>query len=993
MRRWFVFLVLLLSVVGLAFLKRPTIETSLFALIGEEEMKMHPEVLNRGSGEIQVLVSAASTAEAESTAEAFYQRVLALDQAEDCFQTIRFKLDAAVSQEVLDFYQTYSTGLLAPEDATLLAEGKTKQLCQQAIRHWYVTPGSLYTMNEDPFHLVERFVRSRPLVMSGWTAELNGYLSTTTPEGEHALLLSLALEERFAQHPDALMPIVAQLKRIATDVQRDAVKVSLSGVPLHTVEVAGKCKEEITWLSIFSVIIILVTAWMALKSWRIYPYGLFVLGIAGSVGAGMTLLCCDAIHLLAGVFATTLLGLTIDYAFHGFLATDARHVRKHLFYSWLTTEVSLLPLLFSGMPILEQSAIFMMSGLFAALVGVLLTVRSSEVTVAEVLGAGIGSRRWVRALPIVLFIALVPTLFLVHFGTDLKDFHSPSEELLAAEERFYTLTFPEAEKGNRGLLVIEGKTIEEALQREEALSLPATTSRISHFLPSLATRQARMADLENFYATEQARFLRALPMEHFPPLEAPQPWTYERLPKVFRENFFLSTEAGSTLIVIPNVERPEILGEGVSFYQPQQVMQATVDTFAANARHLLLLVGGVLLVVLLLLFKGRALKLALPSLLAVMVVFLLFGTGGRTLNLFHLLACFMLIGMSLDYTIFFASGDRRALRPVTCSFITSLAGFGALAFVSFMVVQSMGEVFAVGLTVAYVSAFLLFWGEQRKVVKETEVAASPLGLTVVLWIYRLLGKRALDVSGWVIAHCVWLTSPKVRRFTQSRKRLVLFVQSMVDKFVVMSQGRGQPSIEIEAHPETEAFLADVRQRKGVFLLSSHFGAVEVLPAILQHPDVRGSNGSEASAAIPLYAFMRIEQTAVFNRFYLSQMKQSSVHLRPVAGFGMAELFEAGTYFDEGGCILMAGDRALGTQTQQVTFLGREVAFPRGVYRFAKLLEHPIYLVVCYRVRRQVYRLAARAIAPDAQMVESFVDALEPFVKAHPEQWYHWEMLS
>lgn len=960
---------------------------------------MHPEVLTRGSREIQVVFVAKDVLATQMVAEAFYQSVLSIGQercnalvkktgeldATSPFETIRFKLDDKVSQDILNFYKTYSTGLLASDDKSLLLEGKTARLRQQALRHWHTSPTSLYALDEDPFHLLEHFVRSRPLMMSGWKAELNGFLSTTTVTGEYAILLSLSLKEHLATNPDALIPVVDALKAAVDQHRTESVEISISGVPLHTVEVAGKCKQEIFWLSLFSIVVILVTAWVALKSLRVYPYMLFVLLLSGAVGTGMTLLCCSSIHVLAGVFATTLLGLTIDYAFHGCLAMDKAHVRKHLFYSWLTTEVSLLPLLFSGMQILEQSAIFMMSGLLAALIGVCLTItpRVTIIDCKETISKPIC--RWVRWLPVFLFVALLPCLGFVTFGTNLKDFHAPSKELLVAEERFHTLTFPENKNESQGLLVIEGDSIEEALQREESLELPKSTSRVSYFLPSYRTRSAVYDDLVHLYHQEKSTFLKALPLETFPSLLEPQPWTMEKLPRVFRENFFIQQTSGGVLIVLPNVECPERLGEGITFYQPQQVMQSTINDFSQTARWLLFIVGSLLFVVLFCLFKHRAVKIALPSLLAVTVVFLLFGTGGRTLNLFHLLACFMLIGMSLDYTIFFASNAQKALRPVTCSFITSLAGFGALAFVSFMVVQSMGEVFAVGLTVAYLSAFLLFWGERSLQMKDTgsEVAASSFGLQAVLWIYRLFGKRALDFTGWMIANCVWFTSKKVRRFTQSRQRLMAFVQSMIDKFVVMSNGRGQPTIEIESHPETKAFVEDVTSGKGVFLLSSHFGVIEVLPAILK----------DCTKPIPLYAFMRMEQTAVFNRFYLSQMKRTSVFLRPVSGFGMAELFEAGTYLDEGGCILMAGDRALATQSQKVLLLGREVAFPRGVYRFAKLLEHPIYFVVCYRVRHHVYQLAARAIAPDERMVEAFVDALEPFVKAHPEQWYHWEMLS
>jgi lauroyl/myristoyl acyltransferase len=686
--------------------------------------------------------------------------------------------------------------------------------------------------------------------------------------------------------------------------------------------------------------------------------------------------------VLACVFATTLLGLTIDYAFHGLLAREARGVKKNLTLSWFTTELTLLPLLCSGMPILVQSALFMMTGLTAALIVVCFTLKpiATETTGEAPSRVMPPCVRYVRYLPALLFILLLPGLAFLHVGTDLQALHAPSERLLAAEKRFRDLTFPEQDPHASGLLVIEGETIEALLQREAALNLPPETTCLSHLLPPLNVRQATAHKLQALYTAEGANLAQSLGLDTLPRLPEPQPWTEANIPTLYRDNLLLRSAAGSYLTIIPNQPQPAHMPEGVIYAQPQQRMQHMLDDLCTLTQRLLGGIGLLLFVALGLIFKKRAWKIALPSLCAVLVVFLALGTGARTLNLFHLLACFMLIGMSLDYTIFFASGHRHALKPVTCSFITSLAGFGALALVSFMVIRSIGQVFAIGLTVAYLSAYLLFRGETppAPVPVKTEKAATALGMNLLLLAYRLLGKGFLDGLGWIIAQILWFTSANIRVFTGSRQRLMAFIQSMIDKFVVMSCGRGAPTIDIATDPDTQAFIADISSRKGVFLLTSHFGTMEVLPAL------------PTSASIPLHAFMLVEQTAIFNRFYFKHFKRPSVHIRPVTGFGMGELFEAGAYLDQGDAILMAGDRAFGT-SQTVTFLGRTVAFPKGVYRFAKLLEHPIYFVVCYRISRNRYRLEARAITPDDKMVEQFIAALEPFVKAHPEQWYHWEI--
>lgn len=974
MKRLTLLFLLFVALVGTFFLRRPTVETSLFALVGEGGIKMHSEVLTRGSGEIQILFLAPTMEQALPVAEAFEAQ---LDKAD--FKAVRFKLDDAASQQLLDFYRQNPTGILAPKQATLLQKGDYGKLRQQALRKWHTSLLPLYTIDQDPFCLLSGFITSRPLSLAGWQTALNGVLSTETENGV-ALLLALSLHPADAANPDALIPIVAQLKHLVEKTETPEVAISISGVPLHTVEVAGKCKREITALSCFSLAVILVVAWIALKSFRVYPYLLYILTLSGGVGALVTMVCCPSIHLLAGVFATTLLGLTIDYAFHGRLAHDRTAVTKNLVASWITTELSLLPLLFSGMPILVQSAIFMMSGLATALVGVLCSFNPTPVAV-ETASQTRTLPTWWRFAPLLLLIIVLPGLAFIRFGTDLQDFHAPSKTLLEAEKRFRDLTFPATDDETVGMLVIEGETIETVLERAEALALPDSAPRVSNFLPSLKTRQELFAPLQELYTREGAALAEHLGIAVPQAPTAPSPWRAEALPSLLLDNFFIQTTSGGYLSVIPNVPKPQTLPDGVHHYNPQRIMQQTVDRLSALTRTLLMVVGVMLFGVLVVTFKKRALAIALPSLLAVGVVFVCFGTRGGTINLFHLLACFMLIGMSLDYTIFLASGDRAALKPVTCSFLTSLAGFGALAAVSFMVVRSIGQVFAVGLTVSYLSAFLLFWGRPQASAEKapkTEVAATRFGMQLVVWLYRLFGKWAMDLAGSVVANTLWLTNAKIRRFTGSRKRLALFVQSMIDKFAVMSCGRGQPRVEIADDAQTQAFIEAVQSRQGVFLLSSHFGAMEVLPAA-------------ATSDIPLHAFMHIAQTAVFNQFYFEHFKRPSVHIHPVAGFGMGELFEAGAYLDNGDCILMAGDRAFGV-SQNVTFLGRTCAFPKGVYRFAKLLEHPIYFVVCYRVRRNVYRVEARAIQPNDRMIEQFIDALEPFVKAHPEQWYNWEIL-
>lgn len=143
--------------------------------------------------------------------------------------------------------------------------------------------------------------------------------------------------------------------------------------------------------------------------------------------------------------------------------------------------------------------------------------------------------------------------------------------------------------------------------------------------------------------------------------------------------------------------------------------------------------------------------------------------------------------------------------------------------------------------------------------------------------------------------------------------------------------------------------------------------------------------------------MKVDQTAVFNRFYarhcqarvsFSRDGRTPVVIHPVEeGLGVGSAIMAGELLDAGDCILMAGDRGYG-RTEEVRFLGKAVRFPVGVFRFAQVMEHPVFFVVCVKTG-QGYEIIARRAKADGTLMAQFAAFLEPLVRQYPEQWYNW----
>ncbi len=810
-------------------------------------------------------------------------------------------------------------GLASLDDVRLLetAEGRAR-LARNALKRYYASPvPPLFPVADDPFALADGFVRAQMTARANWNLR-DGQLVARGADGAETVVLPLRLRPEIAADADALIAFRAELDAAVAAVraQFPSVQVVACGVPLHTAVTAGNCKREINALSVFSFVFIVLLSVFAFRSVRWIPLLAASLAVAALAGTAALLALFSEIHLMTVVFGTTVMGLVIDYSFHWLLA-DARRadVTRNLVVSWLTTEISLVPLMVSSLPVLRQSAVFLGVGLAAALAYVVCgypTRRMEQAGLVHTEARRHGGFRWVARVGFCLVAVLeVVGLLRVRFGTDLTALYRPPTELAAAERRFAELSG--SSEADRGFLVFDRATI--------------------------------AANVDKLMAEQGERQKQKLGLSETPRPAPPGP------------------TADYALASVPRPAEP--LPTGVRFLQPRAVLGAVLARWTNETLVRLGFALALMLAALAVFCRRRALEMFVPSVCAMAAVAGLLGLLGEKANLFHLLACFLLAGMSVDYTVFLHNGGRAALKPALCSLLTSLAGFGALSFVSFPVVQGFGFVLGVGLPVGFAVALatirlpspLTSHPSSPIPHPSSEFAATPLGLEILWWLYRLFGLKALHLFAAAVGLCAWTFSRKVRRATGARK-LVHFTRSLADKLVVMADGRDLPRVETDGSSDAAAFVADVQAGRGVFVLSSHCGTVEALAAL-------------EGCAFTFHAWMDFDRTGVFNRFYLRHANRTKVVIHPISEIGMATAFFAGEALDRGDCLVMAGDRG------------------RGAFRFAHALGHPAYFVACVWTGRG-YRAIVRRL-PDGTkaMANAYDAALKDLVAAYPDQWFAW----
>ena len=150
----------------------------------------------------------------------------------------------------------------------------------------------------------------------------------------------------------------------------------------------------------------------------------------------------------------------------------------------------------------------------------------------------------------------------------------------------------------------------------------------------------------------------------------------------------------------------------VKVYSVREALELVVAKLTVDVMCLLgwsMLAMAILFAVL---FRRRALIYAFPICIGICSAIAALVVTGTPITVFSVIAIFVVIGLGVDYTVFYRSEGAGPVmrRTVFFSFLTSLIGLGALAFTQFPVTRSMGIAFAGGLLGAYLAARLFRTG-------------------------------------------------------------------------------------------------------------------------------------------------------------------------------------------------------------------------------------------------------------------------------------------
>jgi predicted LPLAT superfamily acyltransferase len=287
------------------------------------------------------------------------------------------------------------------------------------------------------------------------------------------------------------------------------------------------------------------------------------------------------------------------------------------------------------------------------------------------------------------------------------------------------------------------------------------------------------------------------------------------------------------------------------------------------------------------------------------------------------------------------------------------------------------------------------WEQQRE-------RGSALGIAILVWIARRLGRPVARLLLYPIAVYFLLTGRAARRASRDYLRRVLpqaprwrdvmrhffcFAAVSLDRVFWMFGGRQQP--EVVTHRPDEVYRA---QHKGIgcLLLAAHYGSFEIRQA-----------SNSVSREVPLRIVLDRAHGGAYIRFLERLNPQVAASIIDASREGPGLMLEIKQALDSGTMVGLMADRVRdGERAVEVDFLGGKARLPALPWILAGLLGVPVVLAFgIYRGGKRydaVFELLAEHVElPRANReqairgyAQQYADRLAHHARSAPYNWFN-----
>jgi len=667
----------------------------------------------------------------------------------------------------------YRTGLLSENDRQLLLENKGNVLTKKALADIMLPFGSLgpTQLKSDPFSLYPHFISSlQPSTVLQHNDKGETFFQS---EGKtwflfKAMMTEPAFSIKTQEEMTAkLDPIFAEM------LKTNGLEILKTGAIFYASAASKQANNEVSFMGFASMFAIFIILLFTFNTVRPLLFAIAVISSGLIAGLATCLFIFGTVHILALVFGSSLVGVTVDYSLHYYCASFKHD--KSISSHRLSVLKSLMPALFLGVlssvigysllivppfPGVQQLAVLASVGLFSSFLTVCLwgpyvvKLNSGNVPpiakkIQEFLTRTANYGRY-KSLKIILSIGLF-SLFLIGvsvltFEDDVRSFQSLDRSLKEQEARISSMikldTAPK-------FLIIKKPTLEEVLQVDEKISADLEKARKNgeltnyHNLSKLIPSQKRQVENrqlveENLYKIEGERLAKTLGFEHGLGIENINFQTalftlneahFNLLPSLWRELIQVHGDRSVTSrILLYGIKNAQVFSdigskyEGVTYIDPPLEYSLLFASYRQIMLWILLAVySGIALF--LFLWKGlqKTIIILSPVGLSVLATIGIVGLTGSSFNLFHAMGLLLVLSIGIDYAFFLywrkalddsVKEGNLLLLANGLAALTTILSFGLLAFSKTSAIHSFGLTVFIGITLNF-CVTTLYLGKSR----------------------------------------------------------------------------------------------------------------------------------------------------------------------------------------------------------------------------------------------------------------------------------------
>ncbi|MFA7831941.1 glycosyltransferase [Aeromonas dhakensis] len=303
------------------------------------------------------------------------------------------------------------------------------------------------------------------------------------------------------------------------------------------------------------------------------------------------------------------------------------------------------------------------------------------------------------------------------------------------------------------------------------------------------------------------------------------------------------------------------------------------------------------------------------------------------------------------------------------------------------------------------------WRERRTHWSRTPERGSLLGMQIMLASYRLLGRRGFSLLLYPVIGYFWLTGRTQREASRaylarletfanaqgvalpaeprsSFRHFLRFGEAALDKLAGWRGDITEQEVELVG---AEHYQAAINSGKGVLLLGSHLGDLELCRAL----------GSRKQG-LRINALVFTRHAARFNALLKQINPDSHLNLIQVQELGADTAILLKEKLEQGEWVVIVGDRTSVTRETRVIwadFLGAPAPFPLGPFVLSSVLGCPVYLMFGLKEQGR-FRVHFEPFADDqplprqgrqqilASRVQAYADRLQHHCLRAPLDWFN-----